>query len=269
MRFFHDFPGGKLSANFCGTLPLTAAIIFVSVFATSVLSGIFGMAGGMILMAVLVFALGVATAMMLHGAVQATANGSRAWFLRRHIRWSILPLYMVGAGACVALFTLVAFVPSAGMVLLLVGAFPWLARVSKRLQGLDVTHPPTTVVCGFVVTAAQLLAGASGPLLDVFYLRSPLTRQEIVANKALTQAIGHILKFIYYGLIVGVVLALPLWWFVVAMTIAVAGTRVGTRLLERWNDADFLRYSQTIILTIATICLVQGVWLLIQPHLPA
>ena len=243
---------------------LINVLIIVSVLATSILSGILGMAGGMILMAILVAAIGVAGAMVLHGAVQATSNGSRAWFLREHIRWHILPVYAVGALLSVGLFTLLAFVPHAGVVLILVGLFPWLARFSKSLQGLDITRPLTALVCGFVVTAAQLLAGASGPLLDVFYLRSPLTRQEIVANKALTQTLGHVLKIGYYGFIVAVATDIPAWVFVAAMATAVAGTRVGTWLLTRWNDTDFQRVSQLIILTIATLCIIQGIWALVN-----
>ena len=62
-------------------------VILLSVLGTSILSGILGMAGGMILMAILVSTVSVAAAMMIHGAVQATANGSRAWFLRSHIHY--------------------------------------------------------------------------------------------------------------------------------------------------------------------------------------
>ncbi len=238
-------------------------IVLVSVLATSVLSGILGMAGGMILMAILVSTMSVANAMLLHGAVQATSNGSRAWFLRTHIRWQILPTYLAGAAVAVGFFTWLALVPDAGVVLILVGLFPWLARANKRLRGLDVTRPLTTFVCGVVVTAAQLLAGASGPLLDVFYLNSPLTRQEIVANKALTQTIGHILKIVYYGVIVSLGTTLPWWLFAVALALAVGGTRLGTMLLMRWNDAAFQKVSQAIILLIATLCVVQGVRMLI------
>ena len=60
-------------------------IIVATVFVTSLISGVIGMAGGMILMAVLVSLLSVPAAMVVHGAVQATANGSRAYFLRQHI----------------------------------------------------------------------------------------------------------------------------------------------------------------------------------------
>ena len=237
--------------------------ITITVLLTAVLSGVLGMAGGMVLMAVLVISMNVANAMILHGVVQATSNGSRAWFLREHILWSLLPLYLLGAGIAVAAFTALAVIPDAGVVLILVGAFPWAARWVKRLQGLDITKPLTTVACGVSVTAAQLLAGASGPLLDTFYLKSPLSREQIVASKAVTQTIGHLLKIVYYGFIVVVVVDLPLWLFGACVVAAIAGSRVGTLMLKRWNDQDFQKVSQMVILTIATLCIAQGLYELV------
>ncbi len=233
-------------------------LILASVFVTAILSGVLGMAGGMILMANRMYGMSVAAAMMVHGAVQATSNGSRAWFLREHIVWRIMPLYIAGALLSVVVFTTIALVPHPGVVLILVGVFPFLARLSKRLKGLDVTDAKTTLTCGFVVTSAQLLAGASGPLLDVFYLNTQLTRHQVVATKAITQTLGHILKLVYYGLIVGVVDGIPAWLYGVAMLLAVAGSRIGTRLLDRWNDEQFRRISGWVILTIAGICVVRG-----------
>lgn len=239
------------------------AWILVTVIATSALSGLLGMAGGMVLMAVLVSTLSVAAAMMVHGAVQATANGSRAWFLREHIQWQIIPPYLVGAGLALAAFASIALVPNAGWILVLVGSFPWLARLLPYLQGLDITRPATAVACGSLVTAAQLFAGASGPLLDVFYLNSPLNRYGIVASKAVTQALGHVLKLIYYGLIIGVSESIEIHYYLIAMLLAVVGTRVGTRLLDHVDDAWLKRVSGYVILTIATLCLVKGITLLL------
>jgi len=249
------------------------AIILASVLITSILSGILGMAGGMVLMAVLVSTLSVSGAMLLHGVVQATSNGSRAWFLRAHLRFHLLPVYLLGSALSVGLFSWFTLVPDPAIILILIGSFAWLARLSKRLRGLDITHTPTNASCGFLVTSAQLFAGASGPLLDVFYLSSPLSRQEIVANKALTQTIGHLLKIFYYGVILNTLfqnvanevtstVQVELWVYVVAAALAILGARIGTRLLDRWNDAGFAKVSQAIILTIATICMAQGVWLL-------
>jgi len=237
--------------------------ILATVLATSALSGLLGMAGGMILMAVLVSTLSVAAAMMVHGAVQATANGSRAWFLREHIQWQIMPGYLVGAAIALGGFASIALVPNAGWILVLVGIFPWLARLLPHLQGLDITRPTTAGLCGGVVTAAQLFAGASGPLLDVFYLNSPLNRYAIVASKAVTQALGHVLKLVYYGLIIGVTESIEVQFYLVAMLLAVVGTRIGTRLLDYVDDAWLKRVSGYVILTIATICLVKGLALLL------
>ena len=61
---------------------LVAGIIIVTTALTSFLSGIFGMAGGIILMAVLVALVSVATAMVIHGGIQMVANGYRAFLLR-------------------------------------------------------------------------------------------------------------------------------------------------------------------------------------------
>ena len=236
------------------------SLLLISVFATSVLSGILGMAGGMILMAILVSTLSVGAAMMLHGAVQATANGSRAWFLRNHIQWRILPPYVLGAVAVLVLFIALTIVADANLILMLVGIFPWLARLTPRLQGLDVTHLPTAAACGAVVTAAQLFAGASGPLLDVFYLNARLNRFEVIASKAFTQAFGHLLKLFYYGLIIGVTDSVPAWLYAAAILTAVFGTRVGTRALERFSDERFRSVSSGVILAIAALCFGRGAW---------
>lgn len=235
-------------------------IILGAVLATSILSGILGMAGGMILMAVLVSTLSVGAAMMLHGAVQATSNGSRSWFLRQHIQWRILPAYLIGTLVTLALFSALTLVPDANLILMLVGALPFLARAVPHLRGLDVTHLPTAALCGLVVTAAQLLAGASGPLLDVFYLNSKLNRFQIIATKAFTQTIGHLLKLVYYGLIVHTADSVDSWVYVAALVTAVAGTRIGTRALERFSDENFRRVSGAVILMIAGIVFLRGAW---------
>lgn len=234
-------------------------IIIGAVLATSVLSGVLGMAGGMILMAILVSTLSVGSAMMLHGAVQAMANGSRSWFLRQHVRWQILPAYALGTVVTVAAFTTLALVPDANLILILVGVMPFLARLVPHLRGLDVTHLPTAALCGLVVTAAQLFAGASGALLDVFYLNARLNRFEIIATKAFTQTVGHLLKLGYYGLIIGVTDSMPSWVYGAAIATAVAGTRIGTKLLTRFSDDGFRRVSGAAILLIGAACVVKGI----------
>ena len=239
-------------------------LIIISALATSLLSGLVGMAGGVVLMAVLVNILPVSSAMVLHGITQFTANGSRTLILRKHLMWRLLPGYILGASAAVAGFSALLFVPEASVVLILVGLFPWLARLQPKSSALNITRPASNIICGFSVTSAQLLAGAAGPLLDLFYLNSGLDRQTVVANKALTQTIGHLLRIFYYGAVISVATPLPNWLFLAAAIAAVIGTRLGTWLLGRWDDQRFQRVSGQIILATGTICILQGSYQLIR-----
>ena len=241
------------------------ALIISSALATSVLSGLVGMAGGVVLMAILINVLPVSSAMVLHGVTQFTANGSRTLILRRFLLWQLLPGYMLGAALAVAGFSALLFVPDASVVLILVGLFPWVAKLKPKLGGLNITRPLSSVLCGLSVTSAQLLAGAAGPLLDMFYLNSGLDRQTVVANKAMTQTIGHLLRILYYGAIISVETLLPNWLFLAAAVTAVLGTRIGTWLLSRWDDAVFQHIIGLIIWCTGTICIIQGSYQLLRP----
>ena len=239
-------------------------LIVITALATSILSGLVGMAGGVVLMAVLINLLPVSSAMVLHGITQFSANGARALILRKHLMWSLLPGYLGGAMLAVAAFSALLFVPDASVVLILIGLFPWLARLQPRFSVFNITRPASSVICGLSVTSAQLLAGAAGPLLDLFYLNSGLGRETIVANKAFTQTIGHLLRIIYYGAIISVATPIPNWLFLVAAIAAVAGTRLGTWLLSRWNDQRFQEVSGQIILVTGTVCILQGSYQIIR-----
>jgi uncharacterized membrane protein YfcA len=68
------------------TLPFAVALT-ASVLSTSFISGVFGMAGGMILMGLLLLFMPLAPAMVLHGLTQIAANLARAWSWRSSGRW--------------------------------------------------------------------------------------------------------------------------------------------------------------------------------------
>ena len=242
-----------------------AGLVLVSVFATSLISGVLGMAGGLILMAILVLLVSVPAAMVTHGAVQAVANGSRAWFLRDHIQWQILPIYLLGALVALAAFYSIVWIadwlPSKSVVLLLIGLFPWLSLVLPTHSPVVITHRPSQFACGALVTFAQLTAGASGPLLDLFYVNSDLDRRAIVATKGLTQTIGHLLKLAFYISLLDLASStqeIPLWLFGTALLCSIAATRLGTAVLAQFSNESFRTISQRVILALALVCIVNG-----------
>ena len=121
---------------------MTYFLVVLATLATSIISGVLSMAGGMILMGVFGFFLSVPAAMVLHGIAQTFSNGSRVWLYRRHIKWCVLGYYSMGAFAVLGLFTTLAFVPSIGLVFLLIGCFPLLALILPTSINLDMTRGP-------------------------------------------------------------------------------------------------------------------------------
>ena len=116
--------------------------VLSAVVVTSLISGVIGMAGGMILMGLLMVLLPVETAMIFHGVTQLAANGSRAFFYRRHLRLGVLPPYLLGASLCLTLFFGVSYRASEGVVCLVLGALPYLGLILPRAPGLDIAHRP-------------------------------------------------------------------------------------------------------------------------------
>ena len=241
------------------------ALLIALVFGTSVLSGVIGMAGGIILIAALVHIMPVASAMILHGCVQGFANGSRAWFLRNDIIWHILPWYLLGTSIAVIVFVFLTIVPDRNLVLIIVGCLPVAGNFLPRLKLLNITRPSIACICGFVVTATQILAGASGPALDLFYQKTDLNRFQVVASKAITQTIGHVAKtiyFIYFGYVVTAT-TLPienLWIVGLCAIVAVLGTRLGTHVLGFVDEQSFRRYVSWAITTVGLLLVAKGLY---------
>jgi len=249
------------------TLSLGLAVVVV---ATATLSGIFGMAGGIVLMGALLIVLPVGSAMMLHGATQAVSNGYRAFLTRDHIDWVISRQYTASALVALAVLSAIAFVPQKAFVFIAVGAVPFIAALLPKRLTLDITKPGMSYICGFFITLINLVAGVAGPLLDVFFVRAPLTRHQVVATKAITQTFSHLMKLVYFGLLVretamaqsGELATLPWWIYLMVIPCAMLGTALGTKVLDRITETDFRRWSQWIVMTLGGICMSRGVYLL-------
>src|SRR5436190_6628008 len=83
------------------------SILAVSAVVTSFVSGILGMAGGMILMGILLALLPLPAAMMLHGITQLASNAWRALLWRTEVDWRVFRGYAYGALLALAFFAAV------------------------------------------------------------------------------------------------------------------------------------------------------------------
>ena len=239
---------------------MTYLLLVLATLATSIISGVLSMAGGMILMGVFGFFLSVPAAMVLHGIAQAFSNGSRVWLYRRHIKWRVLRYYAIGAFAVLGLFATLAFVPSIGLVFILIGCFPFLALILPTSVNLDMERGPVAFFSGVIVTTAQMLAGASGPVLDIFYVKSEMSKEAILGTKAVTQTLGHILKLIYYAIIMTIASDLiPVWVIPAVVAAAILGNYCASLLVTRLSNHQFKKIGRYVIRVICIIYIGKGV----------
>ena len=121
---------------------ITLLIILLATLSTAFLSSIFGMLGGLILMGALITIMPVSQAMVLHGLIQLTSNGYRAWLNKTDIKWNIVSTLIIGNTiSLVGLFSL-AFVPDKITVLLVLGLLPYIAWALPKNNSLDVSKKP-------------------------------------------------------------------------------------------------------------------------------
>jgi uncharacterized protein len=248
--------GGAAAMTFAAALALLAAT-----FVTSAISGVFGMAGGLLLMGLLALLLPVSAAFVAHGFIQFVANGWRAVIHRKHIDWRILLGHVAGALLAGLLVVSVAFVPSRPLLYLFLGLVPALVWLPKRVLHLDVSRPVPAILSGFANTALNLVAGVSGPLLDVFFQRASLGRHGIVATKAAVQSVSHVAKIVVYGAaLAGSAAAGLLSWWVLALAVpcSMTGTTLGGRILDRLTDTSFLASTRWIVTAIGAAYLIQA-----------
>lgn len=241
---------------------LTAFMIAVSVLATSTLSGVFGMAGGLVLLAVLLTMLPVATAIAVQGAIQIVANGSRAWFSREFIDWRVLGWICLGlVVAAIALF-IVRYTPDLATVCIAIGLMPILVWIPKHWLALDASKPLHAFFCGLLGGGLNLAVGVSGPTVDIFFIRTEMDRRVVIATKAATQVVSHAAKVVFYGAVATAVGAGDWLLVLIAAPFAVAGTNLGYHILQRMTDDGFRKWTRWVVTAIGVFYMYRGLTLL-------
>jgi uncharacterized membrane protein YfcA len=237
---------------------LSMAVVAVG---TSILSGVLGMAGGMLLLSALLLKLEPTVAIPVHGIVQLVSNASRAWFLREHVRKRfVLPfaLPLLPAGA-LGVLLLGVLPPAAGRMLIgtFVLGFTW-RPARHHEKGNPPEHPGRTLaIAGAVVGFFSTLIGATGPLIAPFILALELAPPATVGTMAACQVFQHASKVLVFGVAgfdfrqqVGPALALSMC--------AILGSALGTRWVDRVDRELFRRIVKIVLTLLALQLLMSG-----------
>jgi uncharacterized membrane protein YfcA len=229
---------------------------------TAFLSGIFGMAGGLILIGVLLVIFPLPTAMVLHAITQMASNGWRATLWWRHIEWKTIAFNVAGSLVSVGLWSIWLYVPDKAMALLMLGLSPFVVRAIPEKLMPRTFGPAQVAGTGFVAMMLMLTTGVTGPLLDTMFLRSPFERRQIIATKAACQVFSHGFKLVYFGALIDQAGQVEPWFLGVAIASSIVGTSLGKFLLERLSDRQFRVWSNRLITVLASYYVGYGLVLL-------
>ena len=200
-------------------MPLEFIIFFAALsFATSLLTSIFSVGGGIIMLVALAQSFSPGTLIPLHGAIQLSNNLSRTFVYRKFFRWhliqNILVATTIGSVGGILLF---GNIPEQILIWLIAGTilfFTW-----APLDNFILSIMRNDWFCGLISGFAGIFIGANGPLVTAYMRTKNLSPESLVANHGAVMIYQHSIKIIlfiyFFGFSIGEYLS-----FIVILAIA-------------------------------------------------
>jgi uncharacterized membrane protein YfcA len=244
------------------------ALLVLAALATSTVSGVVGMAGGAMLLGVMVV-LGIDPILTvpIHAAVQLVSNIARTVAHIEHVRWRPFAVQLVAAlpGPILGLWLLEGL--DRDTVRTVMGLVILYTVWAPRWGLQKIPDAAAFSLAGAIAGTLGVVVGAVGPLIAPFFLRPGFTKRGIISTKAACQASHHIIKLAAFSGLYPAVLAshpeifdlrdqLPLILPMAAATIG--GAYIGRWLLTRISDAKFVVLYKVVLTLLAVRMITQG-----------
>lgn len=224
---------------------------------TSILSGVIGMGGGMLLLATMFAFMSHAEAIPAHGAVQLISNSTRTFAFLRHVDWPTVGRFLIGVvpGAALGVWLLVMLGSpqrSEPWLKLLVGVYILGSLALGRGRGAPKMDSRSGfVLLGLAAGAAAFTVGAVGPLIAPLFARRAFVKERLIATKAVCQSLLHLAKIPVFLTIRTFPDLTGLGLVTILMAVLVIpGTLLGKRLLKRVSEERFVMLYR-VALTVA------------------
>ncbi len=181
-------------------------ILALAAFATSIISGIIGMGGGILLLATMLSFLSHAETIPAHGAVQLVSNGTRLLVFLRHVDVKTVVRFAAGAlpGSIVGGLLLVwlrkdhidstepYFKIAIGLYVLITTFRPMGQRPTSD-ESAAAPRTSTFTLLGGLAGVLGLTIGAIGPLIAPAFLNAGFVKERMIATTAVCQMMIHLL----------------------------------------------------------------------------
>lgn len=237
---------------------LTAALAAVG-FLTAVLSGVAGLGGGTVLIAVF-YALGLAPAVAvpLHATVQLVSNGTRTVAFIRHVQWRAAGWFLLTAAPTPFLVAPYIVDANVHVIQLLLAGLIVASLVPARDGGEPLKPVPAVLLAGFLNGTLGMFVSATGLIVGRLFLRPEWPKETVIATLAMTQTLGHLLRIFGYAS-VGFAVTGQLDVLAPLLVATVAGTFAGRRLHEHLDEARFRALFKGILVVLSLKLIYDGV----------
>lgn len=217
----------------------------------SAISGMTGLAGGTLILAVIANLIPTEFIIPMHAAVAFMSNGARVTFFYQHIKWRIVGFFVLGTlpGALIGISVFQML--DEHVIKLGMGIFI-LVMVLIPLNGKkSETGYRTFVPVGFFAGLLGIFFGSIGPLIARFFLRSDISKEELVGTKAACQAVGHLVKIPLFSIVIGANILLYSKVLLYLGAMVMIGVLAGKMLLRRMSERVFRMVYRILLSVIA------------------
>jgi uncharacterized membrane protein YfcA len=231
---------------------MTEAVLIFSSFLTAAITGVFGLSGGLTLLAIMANFFPPAILIPLHGFIVAANNAQRTVIMHKDVQWKFLIPIVIGSsiGAFIAGLIFVALPEKTLLMLLSLGlvVMAWLPKLKMENVKIPFFWTSLSTFCGFIT----VFIGAGGVLVSSVLQRLNWSRQQFVATSSGIGVAMNAPKVVAVSAVSGFVL-LDYAALIIAMLIAgYIGVRTGKYFLTRIPEHIF-RLVIKIIITLMAV----------------
>lgn len=243
----------KIAINMLDNPMLNDILLALANLITSALTGITGVGGGMILIALMPLFVPAAAIVPVHGVTQFVSNGTRAWFGRKEIDYQFFGQFVAGSVVGLLVFgTLVRFV-QLELIPLFIGIYilliTWSDKFNQAIRRFE-----SFFMVGFLQTGLGVFVGTPGPLNIAVLNKHYEDNHVVVSTGALFMTIVHFAKILVY---ITMGFAFSEYWQLLLMMVLMAalGSWIGTALRHKVK-ITWLKKSLPWVLTILAVQLI-------------
>ncbi len=219
--------------------------IFAS-FSTSLISAIFGIGGGIILLVFFASFLPPLAIIPVHAVVQLASNGGRVFLLRKEIHWPIISTFILGCAFGAILGGMIVLQIPHELIKLLMGIF-----ILWSIYGYLPKFNNKQIFFGSIISCSlSVIVGATGAFIAAIVNTFKLPKLNHIATVAFVMMTKHILKIGVF-IVLGFSFSPYINLMIVMVLSGFLGTIIGKKIMYQINESFFRKLLNLVLSILA------------------